>query len=123
MTTLAHARRNKSLTQQVVANELGVKPTVISAWERGVYKPRVHNLKKLCDILELTLEEIEFAPRPEKPITSKDRIRQQFAAYDESMGYVDSTWLRGGRYDIDPAFHNKPTAEDGELTWPYPCRH
>ena len=110
MTTLVQARRNKSLTQRQLADELGVKHTLISAWERGVYKPRLRHLKKLCKILELPLKEIEFIQIPEKPIASKERIRQQIEAYDESMGYVDSAWLRGGRYDIDPAFHDTPTA-------------
>ena len=109
MPTLAQARRNKSLTQRQLADELGVKHTLISAWERGVYKPGPRNLKKLCEILEVNLEEIEFIPKPAKPITSKEQIRQQIEAHYESMGYVDSAWLRGGRYDIDPAFHDKPS--------------
>jgi hypothetical protein len=59
----------------------------------------------LCEILEITPEEIEFIPGPEEPKPTREERRQQIQAYEESMGYVDSTWLRGGRYDIDPAFH------------------
>ena len=110
MPTLAQARRHKSLTQRQLADGVGVRPTLVSAWERGVYKPGLPNLKKLCEILEVTLEEIEFIPKPAKPITSKERTRQQIEAHNESMGYVDSTWLRGGRYDVDPAFHDPPSA-------------
>ena len=112
MITLAQARRNKTLTQRQLAGELGVKHTLISAWERGVYKPRFRNLKRLCEILDVNLEEIEFIHRQtlEKPIPSPEQIRQQNKAYDESMGYVDSAWLRGGRYDIDPGFHDPPDA-------------
>ena len=109
MPTLAQARLNKSLTQRQLANELGVRNTLVSAWERGVYKPGPRNLKKLCEILEISLEEIEFIPKAEKPILSKEPTRQQIEAHNESMGYVDSTWLRGGRYDIDPAFHDAPS--------------
>ena len=106
MPTLAQARRNKSLTQRQLADELGIKQTLISAWERGISKPDLGNLEKLCEILEVNLEEIEFISKPEKPITSKDQTRQQIENYNERMGYVDSSWLRGGRYDIDPAFHD-----------------
>ena len=62
------------------------------------------NLKKLCQILDITWEEIEFIPEPEKPKTFGEERMQQPQAYEESMGYVDSTWLRGGRYDVDPVF-------------------
>lgn len=84
---------------------MGINHTLISAWERGIYKPRLSNLKKLCQILGITVEEIEFTPKPEKDNVSSEVARQQIQAHDESMGYVDSTWLRGGRYDIDPASH------------------
>jgi transcriptional regulator with XRE-family HTH domain len=102
MPTLAQARRRKHLTRRQLADELGVNYTLVSAWERGVNHPRPNNLKKLCQALEITPKEIEFTPRPEKPGSSR---KEQILAHDESMGYVDSTWLRGGRYDIDPAIH------------------
>jgi transcriptional regulator with XRE-family HTH domain len=84
---------------------MGIQHTLVSSWERGVLKPGPTDLEKLCEILEITWKEIEFIPGPEKPKTSKEERMQQIQAYEESMGYVDSTWLRGGRYDIDPAFH------------------
>ena len=107
MPTLAQARRRKSLTQRQLTDKLGVQHTLVSSWERGVLKPGPSDIKKLCEILEVTREEIEFIPEPEKPKTSREERRQQIQAYEESMGYVDSTWLRGGRYDIDPAFHEE----------------
>ena len=107
--TLAKARRRKSLTQRQLAEKLGIPRAQLSSWERGVHKPGPGDLEKLCEILEITREEIEFIPGPEKPRTSpkisREERRQQTQAYEESMGYVDSNWLRGGRYDIDPAFH------------------
>jgi len=109
MPTLAQARRRKSLTQRQLADKLGVQDTLVSSWERGVLNPGPSDLGRLCEILETTWEEIEFIPRPEKPKNSREERRQQTQAYDESMGYVDSTWLRGGRYDIDPAFHEAST--------------
>jgi transcriptional regulator with XRE-family HTH domain len=110
MPTLAQARRSKSLTQRQLADELGVERTLISAWERGVYRPGPGNLKKLCEVLDVTLDELVFIPRPARPVTSQEQTRKQIEAHNESMGYVDSTWLRGGRYDVDPAFHDKPSS-------------
>jgi transcriptional regulator with XRE-family HTH domain len=108
MTTLAQARRRKLLTQRQLAHELGVRPALVSAWERGVDQPRREDLRKLCLVLEVPPEEIEITCRPEDPGNSREAVRQQIAAHDESMGYVDSTWLRGGRYDVDSASHETP---------------
>ena len=105
MPTLAQARRRKSLTQRQLAGKLGVHHTLVSSWERGIQKPGPSDLEKLCQVLEVTRGEIESIPAPEKPASSREERMQQTQAYEESMGYVDSTWLRGGRYDIDPAFH------------------
>jgi transcriptional regulator with XRE-family HTH domain len=96
---------------------LGIPRAQISSWERGIHKPGPGDIEKLCQILEITRDELELIPGPEKPTnspeaspkTSGEERRQQTQAYEESMGYVDSTWLRGGRYDIDPAFHETPS--------------
>lgn len=105
MPSLAQARRRKALTQRQLADELGVHHTLVSAWERGVNKPRLNNLMNLCRVLEINPEEIEFTPGPENLRNSREAVRRQIEAHNESMGYVDSSWLRGGRYDIDPASH------------------
>jgi transcriptional regulator with XRE-family HTH domain len=105
MPTLAQARRRKLLTQRQLADELGVHHTLVSAWERGVNKPRLNNLMNLCRVLEINPEEIEFNSSRENLRTSREAVRRQIEAHDESMGYVDATWLRGGRYDVDPASH------------------
>ena len=106
MPTVAQARRRKSLTQKQLATQIGIEPALVAAWEEGISKPQSSNLNKLCEILGISSEEIEFAPEPEKPKTSNEVMRQEVEAHNESMGYVDSTWLRGGRYDIDPASHD-----------------
>jgi ribosome-binding protein aMBF1 (putative translation factor) len=110
MPTIAQARRRKSLTQKQLATKIGIEPALVAAWEEGISKPQSSNLKKLGEILEISSEEIEFVSASEKPKTSpktsNEVMRQEVEAHNESMGYVDSTWLRGGRYDIDPASHD-----------------
>jgi transcriptional regulator with XRE-family HTH domain len=113
--TLAQARRSKSMTQRQLAEKLGVQRTLVSSWERGVHRPGPKNLAKLCEILGVPPDELELNPTPvstpstEQPEASAEERRRQMQAYEEEMGYVDSTWLRGGRYDVDPAFHEKST--------------
>ena len=110
MPTIAQARRRKSLTQKQLATQIGIEPALVATWEEGISKPQSSDLKKLCEILGISSEEIEFVPASEKPKTSpktsNEVMRQEVEAHNESMGYVDSTWLRGGRYDIDPASHD-----------------
>ena len=64
MPTLAQLRRKKFLTQKQLAELLGVTDTLVSSWERGVYQPRLSNLKKLCEILDVSLDDIEFLSKP-----------------------------------------------------------
>jgi len=106
MLTIAQARRRKSLTQKQLATQIGIEPALVADWEEGISKPQSSNLMKLCEILGMESEEIKFVPAPGKPKTSNEAMRQEVEAHNESMGYVDSTWLRGGRYDIDPASHD-----------------
>lgn len=52
------ARLKRNLTQEEVAQKLGVKSAIISSWERGFRSPKFDTLQKLseaigCDIFEL----------------------------------------------------------------------
>lgn len=51
-------RENKGLTQQEVADMLGVTPAAVSKWENGSSKPRVEVLFKLAEILGVRSEEL-----------------------------------------------------------------
>ena len=111
MLTLAAARRNRQLTQQQLAERLGVERGVISAWEQGTQNPSASDLQRLCDALEIAPAELELRPTPPEDAAAEAK-RRQLQEYNESMGYVDYTVLRGGRYDVDPAFHEKPDTQD-----------
>jgi DNA-binding XRE family transcriptional regulator len=49
-----------NLTQQQVADELGVTVTTVKNWEAGRYIPKLYlpQTKALCDLLKLSLEEL-----------------------------------------------------------------
>ncbi|MBD2014614.1 helix-turn-helix transcriptional regulator [Microcoleus sp. FACHB-53] len=54
-------RRNLlNLTQQQVADELGVTVTTVKNWEAGRYIPKLYlpQTKALCDLLNFTLEDL-----------------------------------------------------------------
>jgi transcriptional regulator with XRE-family HTH domain len=68
MPTLPELRLNKFLTQQDLANQMGVFATQVSDWERGVNRPSMRHLRSLCEILEVRPGEIVWpAPHPKEP--------------------------------------------------------
>lgn len=52
------SRKNKCLTQEQLAEKLGVSINAVSKWERGLNLPDVSLMKELCDILNITLNEL-----------------------------------------------------------------
>lgn len=54
---IAECRKAKKLTQVELADMLGVTDKSVSKWENGVCLPDVSLYKKICEILEITLNE------------------------------------------------------------------
>lgn len=55
---LKFLRKQKEITQNELAEQLAVQRTMISAYEDGRSEPKLQTLQKLCDILEVGLEEL-----------------------------------------------------------------
>jgi DNA-binding XRE family transcriptional regulator len=68
---LKHLRILKNLTQQALAEELGVSRTTVMNWETGRVVPNltIAQIKKMVEILEVPLEQIpdDFGPQPIHP--------------------------------------------------------
>lgn len=52
---LAGAREAASLTQQGLAEKLGVKPTTIAAWENDIKEPRANRLQMVSGVLSVSM--------------------------------------------------------------------
>lgn len=63
--TLMAARKNKNLTQTDVARKLGVSMQTLCNWERGYTIPNIMQFQQLCDIYEVTADDILL---PEKRV-------------------------------------------------------
>lgn len=50
---LRAARTDKVMTQQEVADILGIKPNTLSNWEKGRTEPDIDTFVKLCDIYDI----------------------------------------------------------------------
>ena len=56
---LKELRRQKGFDKQLeFAKALGVSQTVVSKWEQGVARPKLDTIKKLAEILQVSVEEI-----------------------------------------------------------------
>jgi transcriptional regulator with XRE-family HTH domain len=69
MNGLRALRLRRLLTQTELAQRLGVRYQTVGAWENGEARPRVSAMRKLCEVLEVTPEELlaaleESAPEP-----------------------------------------------------------
>lgn len=58
MFLLRKYRLNNNMTQEQLANELGVAKTTISMWESGDRKPDIFMLKKIADLFGITTDEL-----------------------------------------------------------------
>lgn len=64
-TQIKELRKSKDLHQKEVAKKLGVKPGIISFWEKGKRTPNANNRRKLCSLFGITEPEL-FGSNPVK---------------------------------------------------------
>ncbi len=58
--TLRQLRQARGWSQQDVAEQVGVKPKQVQAWERGDYLPRPVTWQRLADLFGVGMDEIVF---------------------------------------------------------------
>jgi transcriptional regulator with XRE-family HTH domain len=57
--TIKELREAAGWTQLDLAFKIGVTPTTISAWERGMYEPRASQLRALAEAFSVRMDEID----------------------------------------------------------------
>ena len=55
---IAKLRKEKNITQEQLAEKMGVSINAVSKWERGISFPDVSLYKKLCNELNISIEEL-----------------------------------------------------------------
>ena len=55
---IAELRKSKNLTQEALADKLGITKNAISKWERGLSMMDVSLLKPVCEILDISIVEL-----------------------------------------------------------------
>lgn len=77
---LAELREAASLTQQQLADQLGVPQSNITFWERSEKPPRGEVLPKLAAALNVSVDELlgVTPPKPKRAAAAKGRLQKVF---------------------------------------------
>ena len=73
---IAHKRREKNLTQEQLAQQLGVSNKTISKWENGKCMPDYSIIRRLCEALQVTLPEL---------MDGEDAAEDSMRVYDDAQ--------------------------------------
>lgn len=93
--SLAQARKKAGLTQEAVAEKLGVSRQTISKWETDETLPDIRQSKKLADLYQVTLDELVAFDFEVQELTEMiDRVS------DEVVEKVDWTAVWAQKYPI-----------------------
>lgn len=55
---IAECRKQKKLTQMQLAEQLGITDKAVSKWERGIAMPDSSLMLELCEILNISVNEL-----------------------------------------------------------------
>ena len=81
---IANLRKEKNMTQQELADKLGVTDRAISHWENGRRLPDYSLLKDLCDILSISINELFSGERISKDDYKKKADENLMSALENS---------------------------------------
>ena len=65
MKNIKRLRQRKGLTQEELGSKLHVTRQAVSNWETGKNQPDIEILKSLAEILEVDVNELLYAPKPD----------------------------------------------------------
>ena len=104
---LAQLRKERGLTQEQLAQELGTSNKTISRWETGTYLPPVEMLQLLSEMHGLTINELLQGERiaPEKQLAAANEtiaevIRESPFLFKERQAYWQRKWTTDHRFDM-----------------------
>ncbi len=105
ISNLKYLRGDQGFTQQQMADKLGIPRPTYSGWERGSAEPSLANLKKVCDIYGVSLDNLVFddlqSGKKERlvgdnfrvlavSVDASDRQLVEFVPERAEAGYVES---------------------------------
>src|SRR5579885_2915810 len=102
-TLLSYIRQKKFWTLAEAAKRLGIKPSTLQRWEKGTSSPQPINLQRLCEVYEMTAEELGLADGPVEPTPPPDEeglTVAQFQKQDLTLCLLRIVW-QGRRHAVN----------------------
>jgi len=104
---IAELRKEKNMTQQELADKLGVTDRAISHWENGRRLPDYSLLKDLCDTLSITINELFLGEK----ISDKDykmkadenlmnALENSNFSLQEKIDYFKKKWKKDNSFGL-----------------------
>lgn len=96
---LARLRKDQGLTQQQLAEELGVTGKTVSRWETGAYLPPIDILQSIAGRYGITVDQLlnGQAPAAKKPVV---QTRESSFTAPEQLLYYRRKWERDHRSSL-----------------------
>ncbi len=102
---IRRARLRKGITQNKIAEKIGISQPTYAQWENGKRKPKLETLKKIADALEVPVstlyDDYEFVD-PGEGLT-EDQIAKQKAQDQEQLKAIKKSY---GAKNEDKLLHN-----------------
>jgi transcriptional regulator with XRE-family HTH domain len=100
---LRMSRKRKKLTQEQVADMIGVAKSTYACYEGGSREPDFFKIKKMLDVLEVSADYLLETPYDETPLIDDCDIAESYAQLDavdraDVKGYINGL-LRADKYN------------------------
>jgi transcriptional regulator with XRE-family HTH domain len=86
---LYQLRKKHNLSQEELAEKLGVSRQAVSKWERSEASPDTDNLIALAKIYDLSLDELIYGGKEEKKEEKKEETKENTSAEGDESVYID----------------------------------
>lgn len=81
---LKKIRKEKGFTQEDVANHLGISRQAISQWERGISYPDIDNLRLLCQLYQVSINDLALLDEENNPEEQTSDIKEAFTVVGDN---------------------------------------
>ena len=115
---IKYYREQKGLEQKALGAKIGVIANSISNWENGKSRPDIALLPKICDALDITMNDLIGMPASETLPTELEALYKQ---HGDEIQHILTKYYRlspGHQYTVMALMDNLDEAEDAEI-----CKH
>lgn len=99
------------MSQQALADELGVSAVAVSKWERGQTQPGIQALTRMADIFGVTVDDL-VGRTPSAAAPEEDNVRVMTRAFRQLSAEEQEKFLAVGRALFAHAFSSPKDGED-----------